>query len=86
MGNRLNLSSFAWSHACAELCERWLQFLAACVEHQVDFLTGDGNLFARRNFKKDEHSDVRSCIIVDLLGRFLCQINNMNRSALNSIT
>ena len=58
-----HLSSYTWSNAnaYAELCGRWIQFLATCVEHQVDFLTWDGNLFSQRNFKKDDHSDFRSC-------------------------
>ena len=81
-----HISSYAWSNAYTELCERWVQFLAACISHQVDFLQGDGNLFAQRNFKQDDRSDFRSCIIlVDLLERFLGQIN-MHRSALNRIT
>jgi hypothetical protein len=37
-----HLSSFAWTNAYSECCDRWLQFLATCAEHQVDFLTGDG--------------------------------------------
>ena len=50
-------------------------------------IQGDGNLFAQRNFKKDAHSDFRSCILIDLLERFLGRINlNLNRSALNRIT
>lgn len=39
---------------------------------------GDSNLFAQRNFQKDAQSDFRSCILgilVDLLERFLGQIN-----------
>ena len=43
--------------------------------NQVDFIQGDGNLFAQRNFKKDAHSDFRSYILIDLLERFLGQIN-----------
>jgi hypothetical protein len=79
------MSSYAWSNAYTEFCERWVQFLASCVSHQVDFIQGDGNLFAQRNFKKDAHSDFRSCILVDLLERFLGQIN-LHRSALNCFT
>ena len=79
------MSSFAWHHAYAELCERWVQFVASCVSHQVDFIQGDGNLFGQRNFKKDVHSDFRSCIRIDLLEGFLGQIN-LFRSAMNRIT
>ena len=61
-----HISSYAWSNAYTELCERWVQFLAPCISHQVDFLQGDGNLFTQRNFKKDDHSNFRSCILVDL--------------------
>ena len=46
---------------------------------------GPGNLFAQHNFKKDARSDFRSCILTDLLERFLGQIN-LHRSALNRIT
>ena len=60
----------------------WASARAACISHQVDFLQGDGNLFPQRN---DDHSDFRSCILVDLLERFLGQIK-MHRSALNRIT
>lgn len=80
-----HMSSYAWSHAHAELCERWVEFLASCVSQQVDFIQGDGNLFAQRNFKKDAHSDFRSCILIDLLEKFLGQIN-LYRSAMNRIS
>ena len=51
----------------------------------VDFITGDGNLFSQRNFKRDSHSDFKSCILVDLLERLLDGIN-ANRSPVNRIT
>ena len=57
----------------------------SCVSHQVDFIQGYGNLFAQRNFKKDAHSDFRSCILIDLLERFLGQIN-LFRPAMNRIS
>jgi hypothetical protein len=67
-----NISSYAWSNARTELCERWVQFLASCISHQVDFIQGDGNLFAQRDviLKKDAHSDFRSCILVYPSGSF----------------
>jgi hypothetical protein len=55
--------SYAWSNGYTELCERWVQFLAACISHQVDFLQGDGDLFSQRNFKKDDHLLAFSCRI-----------------------
>jgi hypothetical protein len=50
-------SSWAWNHLYSECCEKWLHFVAACVEQQAEFITGDGNLFAQRNIKRDDHSD-----------------------------
>ena len=41
-----HISSYAWSNAYKETCQKWLQFVASCIEHQCDFLSGDGNLFA----------------------------------------
>ena len=58
-----------------EACTRWLNFLSAAIAHSVDFITGDGNLFAQRNFKRDQHSDFKTCILVDLLERLLDEIN-----------
>jgi len=78
-------SSFAWSDGYAEACEKWLHFVANCVEHQTFFISGDGNLFAQRSFKKDEHSDFRTCIMIDILERFLQQIN-LHRNPLNRIS
>ena len=80
-----HISSYAWSHACAELCERWVESIASCISHQVDFIQGDGNLFAQRNFKKDAHSDFRSCVLIDFLEKFLGQVN-LHRSAMNHIS
>ena len=78
---------FAWNNAYARTCERRVKFIASCISRQVDFIQGGGNLFAQRDFKKDAHSDFRSCILIDLLERFLGRINlNLNRSALNRIT
>ena len=53
-------NSWAWNNGYSECCEKWLHFVAACVEHQADFIAGDGNQFAQRNFKHDDHSDYRS--------------------------
>ena len=80
-----HISSYAWSSAYQETCQKWLQFVASCVEHQCDFLSGDGNLFAQRSFKSDDHSDFRTCIMIDILERFLQQIN-LHRSPINRIT
>ena len=65
--------------------KKWLSFVASCVEHQCDFLSGDGNLFAQRSFKSDDHSDFRTCIMIDILERFLQQIN-LHCSPINRIT
>ena len=80
-----HISSFAWTHTYQETCQKWLSFVASCFEHQCDFITGDGNLFAQRSFKADDHSDFRTCIMVDILERFLQQIN-LHRSPINRIT
>ena len=80
-----HISSYAWIHAYQETCQKWLSFVASCVEHQCDFLSGDGNLFAQRSFKSDDHSDFRTCIMIDILERFLQQIN-LHRSPINRIT
>ena len=80
-----HISSYAWSGAYQETCQKWLSFIASCVEHQCDFLSGDGNLFAQRSFKSDDHSDYRTCIMIDILERFLQQIN-LHRSPINRIT
>jgi len=48
-----HISSFACKIAYAEACERWAKFIASCISHQVDFIQGDGSLFAQRNFKRD---------------------------------
>ena len=80
-----HISSFAWKDAYQETCQKWLGFVASCVEHQCDFVTGDGNLFAQRSFKNDEHSDFRTSIMIDIIERFLQQIN-INRSPMNRIT
>ena len=80
-----HIYSYAWSDSYSEACEKWLHVVANCVEHQVGFLSGDGNLFAQRSFKKDDHSDFRTCIMIDILERFLQEIN-LQRSPLNRIS
>jgi hypothetical protein len=80
-----HISSYAWTQAYAEACQKWLSFVACCVEHQYDFIAGDGNLFAQRSGKQDEHSDFRTSIMIDILGRFLQQIN-LHRNPINRIT
>ena len=80
-----HFSSYAWSNAYTELCERWVQLLAACISHQVDFLQATEICSLSETLKRDDYSDFRSCIPVGLLERFLSQIN-MHRSALNRIT
>ena len=79
-----HISSYAWTKAYAEACQKWLSFVACCVEHQCDFISGDGNLFAQRSFKQDEHSDFRTSIMIDILERFLQQIN-LHRNLINRI-
>jgi len=71
-----HISSYAWTDAYAEACQKWLSFIASCIEHQQ---------FAQRSFKKDEHSDFRTSIMIDILERFLQQIN-LHRSPINRIT
>ena len=79
------ISSFAWHDAYQEICLKRLGFVANCVEHQCDFITGDGNLFAQQSFKNDDHSDFRTSIILDILECFLRQ-SNLHRSPMNRIT
>ena len=69
-----HISSYAWRNAYEETCRRWAGFLTQCLIHQVDFVQGDGNLFAQRNSKRDVHSDYRTCILVDILSRVLTEI------------
>ena len=45
----------------------------------------DGNLFVQRNFKFDNYSGYWTCIMLDILERFLQQINR-HRSRINRIT
>ena len=52
---------------------------------QSDYIVGDGDKFAQRNFKEDSHSDYRTCIIVDMVCRILKNINS-TRSYENRIT
>ena len=79
------ISSFAWRNAYADACHIWTSFLSYCLSHQVDFIMGGGDLFAQRNFKQDRHSDFRSCILIDLLERFLSQLN-ASREPISRIT
>ena len=44
-----HISSYAWRNAYEETCRRWAEFITQCLIHQVDFIQGDGNLFAQRN-------------------------------------
>eukprot|EP00435_Cladocopium_sp_Y103_P054204 s1316_g17.t1 len=80
-----HMSSFGWCSGYQEGCENWVKFLTAAIAAQADFVTGDGNLFAQRNFKQDAHTDYKSCILVDLLERLLAEINQ-HRSGMNQIT
>eukprot|EP00435_Cladocopium_sp_Y103_P022362 s2064_g5.t1 len=80
-----HLSSFGWRSAWQEGCDNWLRFITAAIAAQVDFITGDGNLFAQRNFKMDQHTDYKSSILIDLLERLLAEINPY-RSGMNQIT
>ena len=80
-----HISAYAWQDAYQETCQKWLAFVSNCIEHQCDFMTGDGNLFAQRSFKSDCHSDYRTSIMIDILERFLQQINSA-RSPMNRIT
>ena len=60
------------------------------IPSSIDFIMGDGNLFAERNFKQDRHFDFRSCILIDLLERFLNQLNEsrdqMTRKTYNVVS
>ena len=80
-----HISSYAWRNSYEETCRRWAGFITQCLIHQVDFVQGDGNLFAQRNFKRDVHSDYRTCILVDILSRVLTEIH-LHRNPTNRIT
>ena len=80
-----HIQAFAWQNAYQEACTRWLNFISAASAHSADFITGDGNLFAQRNFKRDQHSDFKTSILVDLLERLLDEINQ-NRTPVDRIT
>ena len=80
-----HIQAYAWQNSYQEACTRWLNFVSSAIAHSVDFITGDGNLFSQRNFKRDTHSDFKSCILVDLLERLLTEIN-ANRVPANRIT
>eukprot|EP00435_Cladocopium_sp_Y103_P049208 s2501_g14.t1 len=54
-----HMSSFGWRSGYQEGCENWVKFLTAAIAAQADFITGDGNLFAQRNFKQDAHTDFK---------------------------
>jgi hypothetical protein len=59
--------------------------LLPVVSNNCDFISGDGNQFAQRSFKSDDHSDFRTSIMIDIVERFLQQIN-LHRSPINRIT
>eukprot|EP00435_Cladocopium_sp_Y103_P030855 s1063_g7.t1 len=80
-----HMSSFGWRSGYQGSCERWVHVLTAAIAAQMDFITGDGNLFAQRNFKNDSHTDFQSCILVDLLERLLAEINQ-HRGGMNQIS
>ena len=53
------------------------------IEHQTFFISG---VFSHNAaLRKDEHSDFRTCIMIDILERFLQQIN-LHRNPLNRIS
>ena len=80
-------NSSAWLHAHTETetCHHLGKLIYSSIIDQSDFIVGDGNKFAQRNFKEDSHSDYRTCIIVDMLCRILKNINS-TRSYENRIT
>eukprot|EP00435_Cladocopium_sp_Y103_P049896 s28_g15.t1 len=80
-----HLSSFGWRSAWQEGCDNWLKFITAAIAAQVDFITRDGNLFAQRKVKQDQHTDYKSSILIDLLERLLAEMNP-HRSGMNQIT
>ena len=78
-------NSSAWIHAHTETCHHLGKLIYSAIIDQSDYIVGDGNKFAQRNFKEDSHSDYRTCIIVDMLCRILKNINS-TRSYENRIT
>ena len=46
-----HISSYAWTNPYSEACQKWLSFVACCVEHQCDLITGDGNFFCSTQFQ-----------------------------------
>ena len=72
-------NSSAWQHAHTETCHHLGKLIYSAIIDQSDYIVGDGNKFAQRNFKDDSHSDYRTCIIVDMLCRILKNINSTRR-------
>ena len=72
-------NSSSWVHAHTETCHHLGKLIYSAIIDQSDYIVGDGNKFAQMNFKEDNHSDYRTCIIVDMLCRILKNINSTRR-------
>lgn len=64
---------------------QWVALLYSALADQVDYLMGDGDQFAQRNFSSEKGSDVNACVLIDLLERILSKINSL-RSPQSRIT
>lgn len=70
-----HINAHAWRAQSGRGISSWIAFLSKALALQVDYISGDGNLFAQRNFKNDTSSDYSSCILVDVLERMLAEHN-----------
>lgn len=80
-----HLNSKAFHKKYMSGCAKWIQCLYAGITAQVDFIVGDGNLFAQRNYSNATGSDFYTSILVDLLERILGPLN-ADRSIENQIS
>ena len=61
-------NSYCFKHAHLETVKHLGKMTYSALIDQVDFIAGDGNMFAQRNFKEDVHSDFNTCIMTSCAG------------------
>eukprot|EP00435_Cladocopium_sp_Y103_P035449 s4393_g9.t1 len=70
-----HINSYAFRLRFQAVVTLWTQFVSAAVSHQVDYLTGDGNLFANRSFKEQLSYDHNTSILTDIVERVVNAAN-----------
>eukprot|EP00435_Cladocopium_sp_Y103_P005263 s3264_g1.t1 len=70
-----HINSYAFRLRFQAVVTLWTQFVSAAVSHQVDYLTGDGNLFANRSFKEQLSYDHNISILTDIVERVVNAAN-----------